>query len=110
MYCISLQFAHSYATVCIAMSLKHAILVLLERKPGSGYDLAQRFKGGIGHFWRASHQQICHELKKLRRQMLVEFEVHPQAERRDKKHYRITAAGRSALNARQREPHKTERL
>jgi PadR family transcriptional regulator AphA len=92
------------------MSLKHAILVLLERKPGSGYDLAQRFKGGIGHFWNASHQQIYHELKKLSDQMLVEFEVQLQAERPDKKHYRITAAGRSALKAWLLEPTKPERL
>jgi PadR family transcriptional regulator AphA len=92
------------------MSLKHAILVLLERKPGSGYDLAKRFKGGIGHFWSASHQQIYHELKKLSGEMLVEFEVQLQAERPDKKHYRITAAGRSALKAWLLEPTKPERL
>jgi PadR family transcriptional regulator AphA len=92
------------------MSLKHAILVLLERKPGSGYDLAQRFKGGIGHFWSASHQQIYHELKKLSDQMLVEFEVQLQSERPDKKHYRITAAGRSALKDWLLEPTKPERL
>ena len=99
-----------YQAAGSAMSLKHAILVLLERKPGSGYDLAQRFKGGIGHFWNASHQQIYHELKKLSGQMLVEFEVQPQAERPDKKHYRITAAGRSALKAWLLEPTKPERL
>jgi PadR family transcriptional regulator, regulatory protein AphA len=92
------------------MSLKHAILVLLERKPGSGYDLAQRFKGGIGHFWSASHQQIYHELKKLSGLRLVEFEVQPQSVRPDKKHYRITAAGRSALKAWLLEPTKPERL
>jgi PadR family transcriptional regulator AphA len=42
--------------------------------------------------------------------MLVEFEVQPQAERPDKKHYRITAAGRSALKAWLLEPTKPERL
>lgn len=92
------------------MSLKHAILVLLEQKPGSGYDLAQRFKGGIGHFWNASHQQIYQELKKLSSQMLVEFEVQPQSERPDRKHYRITAAGRSALKTWLLEPTRPERL
>ncbi len=92
------------------MSLKHAILVLLEQKPGSGYDLAQRFKGGIGHFWNASHQQIYQELKKLDSQMLVEFELQPQSERPDRKHYRITAAGRSALKTWLLEPTRPERL
>ena len=92
------------------MSLKHAILVLLERKPGSGYDLAQRFKGGIGHFWSASHQQIYHELKQLSSQMLVEFELQPQSERPDRKHYRITAAGRNALKSWLLQPTRPERF
>jgi PadR family transcriptional regulator AphA len=92
------------------MSLKHAILVLLENKPGSGYDLAQRFKGGIGHFWSASHQQIYQELKKLSGERLVEFEVQAQSERPDKKHYRITPAGRSALKAWLLQPTRPERL
>ncbi len=92
------------------MSLRHAILVLLEQKPGSGYDLAQRFKGGIGHFWSASHQQIYLELKKLDSRKLVEFEVQPQSERPDKKNYRITAAGRAALKAWLLEPTRPERL
>ncbi|HWY25375.1 MAG TPA: PadR family transcriptional regulator [Nevskia sp.] len=92
------------------MSLRHAILVLLEQKPGSGYDLAQRFKGGIGHFWSASHQQIYLELKKLDSRKLVEFEVQPQSERPDKKNYRITTAGRSALKAWLLEPTRPERL
>ena len=92
------------------MSLKHAILVLLEQKPGSGYDLAQRFKGGIGHFWNASHQQIYQELKKLDSQQLVEFELQSQSERPDRKHYRITATGRTALKAWLQEPTRPERL
>ena len=79
------------------MSLKHAILVLLEKKPGSGYDLAQRFRGGIGNFWNATHQQVYQELKKLTAAKLVEFELHTQSERPDKKVYRITATGRSTL-------------
>ena len=81
------------------MSLKHAILVLLEKKPGSGYDLARRFGGGIGNFWNATHQQIYQELKKLAAAKLVEFELQTQAERPDKKVYRITSAGRNALKA-----------
>jgi PadR family transcriptional regulator AphA len=81
------------------MSLKHAILVLLENEPGSGYDLAQRFRSGIGHFWNASHQQVYQELKKLHRARLVKFEVEAQHERPDRKVYRITPAGHRALEA-----------
>lgn len=79
------------------MSLKHAILVLLENKPGSGYDLMGRFNSGIGHFWRSTHQQVYQELKKLHDEGHVEYEVETQAERPDKKNYRITRAGKRAL-------------
>jgi len=92
------------------MSLKHAILVLLEKKPGSGYDLSQRFKRSIGYFWNASHQQIYQELKKLSQQHWVEFEVQAQRERPDRKHYRISAAGRNALRAWLQQPTKPDRL
>ena len=80
-----------------AMSLKHAILVLLENKPGSGYDLMGRFNSGIGHFWRSTHQQVYQELKKLHDEGLVEYEVETQAERPDKKNYRITRSGKRAV-------------
>lgn len=92
------------------MSLKHAILVLLDKKPGSGYDLAQRFGGGIGNFWNATHQQVYQELKKLSMDKLVEFEVHAQAERPDKKVYRITSAGRTTLKTWLKQPIKLARI
>lgn len=92
------------------MALKHAILVLLENEPGSGYDLAQRFKSGIGHFWNASHQQVYQELKKLHKARLVKFEVETQDERPDRKVYRITPAGHRALEAWFRTPVKPPRV
>lgn len=92
------------------MSLQHAILVLLENEPGSGYDLAQRFKSGIGNFWSASHQQIYQELKKLHAGKLVAFEVESQADRPDRKVYRITRAGHRALTSWMREPVDPPRL
>lgn len=93
-----------------AMSLKHALLVLLEREPGSGYDLVQRFKSGIGNFWNAKHQQVYQELKKLNDEKLVNFQVKAQSERPDKKVYRITPAGRKALKAWLQEPVKPSRV
>ncbi len=79
------------------MSLKHAILVLLDREPGSGYDLTQRFAKGIGHFWQASHQQIYQQLKKLDEEKLVRFETQAQAGKPDRKLYRITPQGQKVL-------------
>jgi PadR family transcriptional regulator AphA len=92
------------------MSLKHAILVLLENKPGSGYDLVQRFKSGIGHFWNATHQQVYQELKKLQKARLVEFRVEAQTERPDRKVYRITRGGHRALEEWFRKPIPPPRL
>ncbi|MDX1497179.1 MAG: PadR family transcriptional regulator [Salinisphaeraceae bacterium] len=79
------------------MSLKHAILVLLDREPGSGYDLAQRFNKGIGHFWQASHQQIYQQLKKLDGEKLVSFKTRKQTGKPDRKVYQITTTGKKAL-------------
>jgi PadR family transcriptional regulator AphA len=88
------------------MSLKYAILVLLENQPGSGYDLAQRFKSGIGNFWHATHQQVYQELKKLRAGKLVALEEKSESDRADKKVYRITKAGHRALQAWFQQPSK----
>lgn len=79
------------------MSVKHALLILLEREGGSGYDLAARFNRGIGQFWQASHQQIYQQLKTLSRDAWVEFERQAQQGKPDRKLYRITDAGRLAL-------------
>ncbi|WP_068830784.1 PadR family transcriptional regulator [Pseudomonas sp. BMS12] len=79
------------------MSLKHAILILLESEPGSGYDLFKRFKEGLGYFWNAKHQQVYLELKKLNEAGWLEFEEHAQETRPDKKIYRLTPAGHTEL-------------
>lgn len=79
------------------MSLKHALLIMLEAEPGSGYDLVKRFKGQIGYFWNATHQQVYHSLKKLSEAGWVEFEVHGQSDKPDRKVYKITPAGHDAL-------------
>lgn len=79
------------------MSLKHAILVLLSDQPASGYELVQEFRSGIGNFWKATHQQVYLELKKMHGEKLVRYEVETQDTRPEKKTYSMTAAGRRAL-------------
>lgn len=75
------------------MSLKHAILVLLETEPSSGYDLLKQFKGSLGYFWNAKHQQIYQQLKSLSNDQLITCEHEAQQGKPDKKVYRITNAG-----------------
>jgi DNA-binding PadR family transcriptional regulator len=79
------------------VSLKHAILTLLETETGSGYDLSKRFKGGLGYFWNASHQQIYQQLKKMLDEDLIECEIREQGDKPDKKIYSITEEGHTEL-------------
>ena len=79
------------------MALEHAILVSLAERSASGYELARRFDASIGHFWRASHQQIYNVLGRMESDKLVESNLVAQDGRPDKKVYAITADGRDEL-------------
>jgi PadR family transcriptional regulator AphA len=79
------------------MSLKHAVLALLQKEEGSGYDLSKRFKGGMSYFWSASHQQIYQQLKKMLAEQLIDVRAESQDGKPDKKIYQITEAGTQTL-------------
>lgn len=79
------------------MALEHAILVSLAERSASGYDLARRFDASIGHFWRASHQQIYKVLGRMEADKLVESHLVAQDGRPDKKVYAITPDGHDEL-------------
>lgn len=92
------------------MSLRHAILVLLDEHEASGYDLAREFARGIGHVWNATHQQIYLELGRLSDDGLVEYRHVAQDGRPDKKLYCITKAGYRELHTWMSEPAPKPRL
>jgi len=79
------------------VSLKHAIMVLLETEAGSGYDLLKRFKQRLGFFWQASHQQIYQQLKTLHQDGLINCQLDAQQSKPDRKVYTMTAAGHKEL-------------
>jgi PadR family transcriptional regulator AphA len=79
------------------MSLKHAILVLLETEPSSGYDLLKQFNNSLGYFWNAKHQQIYQQLKLLSKENLIECKIEEQNGKPDKKVYKITTSGVTEL-------------
>lgn len=79
------------------MALEHAILVSLQEKSGTGYELARRFDKSIGYFWAASHQQIYRTLKRMVDLGWVDVQAVTQQGRPDKKVYRVGAAGRAEL-------------
>jgi PadR family transcriptional regulator AphA len=81
-----------------SMSLKMAVLGLLDVEPGSGYALLQRFRSSLGFFWPTTHQQLYKELHALHAEGLVECEAVTQAGKPDKKIYSLTAAGGAELD------------
>lgn len=92
------------------MALEHAILVSLAEKSASGYDLARRFDASIGHFWKASHQQIYKVLGRMESDKWVESNLVAQGGRPDKKVYAITDEGRAELARWSRVPTPIESL
>ncbi|WP_323845774.1 PadR family transcriptional regulator [Microbulbifer magnicolonia] len=79
------------------MSLRYAVLTLLDIEPGSGYDLKRRFERSVSHFWSASHQQMYRELHRLHDEGLLDCAEQPQEGKPDKKVYSLTDSGREAL-------------
>ncbi len=79
------------------MSLKHAILAMLEIKEGTGYDIVSRFKDSIGCFWSASHQQVYKELSDLSQKGWLVFEEVTQ-KGKPAKVYALTESGSAELN------------
>ncbi len=80
------------------MALRYAIIITLEDKRCSGYDIASRFSQGLGYFWSASHQQIYSELRKMTDLGLVAYELIEQKGKPVKKVYCVTEAGFKALD------------
>ena len=79
------------------MALQHAIMTALLEDEMSGYELAKAFDSSLGFFWRASHQQIYQELKKLSAKGLLEKEVIRQASKPNKITYSLTDQGRTEM-------------
>lgn len=81
----------------MAMALQHAIMTALLEDAMSGYELAKSFDSSLGFFWRASHQQIYQELRKLSDKKYLSSETVPQQGKPSKIVYTLTAKGSKAL-------------
>ncbi|GAI28883.1 unnamed protein product, partial [marine sediment metagenome] len=76
------------------MSLKDALLGLLNHRPMTGYDLKKILDHPMGFFWIAQMSQIYRELNKLEEKGLVKSEIVPQEKRPDRKVYQLTKEGK----------------
>ncbi|MFC0624866.1 PadR family transcriptional regulator [Kribbella deserti] len=86
------------------MSLKHAILGLLDLRPMTGYDLKKTFDNSARHFWAADRSQIYRTLGMLHGDGLVTEKVIAQQSRPDRHEYRLTKAGAAELDSWLRSP------
>jgi PadR family transcriptional regulator AphA len=80
------------------------VLGLLEFLGGEGtpYDLKQAVGITVGHFWTFQHAQLYTETERLANAGLLT--EHREEGGRRRKHYRVTAAGRKALDEWRKEP------
>jgi DNA-binding PadR family transcriptional regulator len=76
------------------MSLRHAILGLLDLAPATGYELTQRFDVSLSNAWHARHSQIYPELAKLEEAGLAEVIGEGP---RNSRTWAVTDAGREEL-------------
>ena len=79
------------------MSLRHALLALLDAGPMTGYELAKEFDVSAAYLWHAPHSQVYPELRRMEEAGLVTAESLPRGERGTKRAYSLTAAGAEEL-------------
>lgn len=76
------------------MSLRHALLGLLDGHPASGYDLMKLFDTSLANVWPATQSQLYGELNRLSTAGLIEVAAEGP---RGRKEYTITEGGREEL-------------
>jgi len=87
------------------MSLRHAILGVLEYEPHHGYALKCVLERGISSFWPVNLAAIYPNLRKLEEEGLVTHRNEPTPTGRpDRKVYSVTDAGREELSRWRRIP------
>ncbi len=79
------------------MSLKYAILGLLEEEPRYGYEIKQRFEQTMGELWPVSYGQLYPTLKRLTAESLVTVQTVQGKKAVDKHVYSITTEGKKAF-------------
>jgi DNA-binding PadR family transcriptional regulator len=79
------------------MSLRHALLALLDAEPMTGYTLARYFDQSAAYVWHAPHSQIYPELRRLESEGLISSTSERRGEGGIKRTYQLTDFGRAEL-------------
>ncbi|MQA10766.1 MAG: PadR family transcriptional regulator [Pseudonocardiaceae bacterium] len=91
------------------MSLRHALLALLENRPMTGYELAKQFDESAIYVWHAQHPQIYTELRKMEADGLIDVSAARRGTKATKRTYFLTEAGASELTRWVSEPQQPPR-
>lgn len=79
------------------MSLRHALLALLDAAPMTGYTLAKHFGRSAAYVWHAPHSQIYPELRRMEAEGLIAGSEERRGSRGTKRTYSLTETGRTEL-------------
>ena len=79
------------------MSLRHALMALLDATPMTGYTLAKHFDQSAAFVWHAPHSQIYPELRRMEADGLISGRDELRGARGTKRTYALTEAGRTEL-------------
>jgi DNA-binding PadR family transcriptional regulator len=79
------------------MSLRYALLGVLEARPMTGYELSQFFDQSTAWVWSAPHSNIYPALRKMETEGLLQAETDIKGEKLERTTYQITDDGRSEL-------------
>jgi DNA-binding PadR family transcriptional regulator len=80
------------------MSLRHALLALLDATPMTGYTLAKHFGQSAAFVWHAPHSQIYPELRRMEAEGLITGRDERRGARGTKRTYSLTSGGRDELS------------
>lgn len=75
------------------MSLRFALLGVLEARPMTGYELAQFFAQSAAWVWSAPHSNIYPELRRLENEGLLTSTTDVRGERLERRVYELTDLG-----------------
>src|SRR6056297_2748698 len=79
------------------MSLKYAILGLLDQEPHYGYEIKQKFEHMMGNLWPVSYGQLYPTLRKLQEENLVTMKTVQGKKAVEKNVYSITPGGSASF-------------
>jgi DNA-binding PadR family transcriptional regulator len=75
------------------MTLRYALLGVLEARPMTGYELAQFFDGSTSWVWSAPHSNIYPQLRKMEEEGLLSSHTEIRGERLERTVYTISKTG-----------------